>query len=204
MKKLIIFALALAMVQAASAKKMYAFGLRGGANLTNMSFNTNPLTKENQTGFFVGPTFKLSVPIIGLAADISALYDQRGGKMAATEGDEIDITQKSLVIPLNLRYDFSLMSTLGVFLKAGPQIAFNVGDKDFKWNNGSSYGMSKSNFSINVGFGAMVLDHLEISANYNIACGNTGDGVWKNIQGAAENTFTHKNNSWQLGLAYYF
>lgn len=198
MKKLIIFALALAMVQAASAKKMYAFGLRGGANLTNMSFNTNPLTKENQTGFFVGPTFKLSVPIIGLAADISALYDQRGGKI-----DEIDITQKSLVIPLNLRYDFSLMSTLGVFLKAGPQIAFNVGDKEFKWNETNSYEMSKSTFSVNVGFGAMVLDHLEISANYNIACGNTGDGVWKNIQGAAEN-FTHKNNSWQLGLAYYF
>lgn len=198
MKKLIIFALALVMVQAASAKKMYAFGLRGGANLTNMSFNTNPLTKENQTGFFVGPTFKLSVPIIGLAADISALYDQRGGKI-----DEIDITQKSLVIPLNLRYDFSLMSTLGVFLKAGPQIAFNVGDKEFKWNESNSYEMSKSNFSVNVGLGAMILDHLEISANYNIACGNTGNGVWGHIQDATKN-FTHKNNSWQLGLAYYF
>ena len=200
MKKIIILALALVMVQAASAKKMYAFGLRGGVNLTNMSFTENPLTKENQTGFFVGPTFKLSVPIIGLAADISALYDQRGGKMAATEGDEIDITQKSLVIPLNLRYDFSVLSTLGVFLKAGPQIAFNVGDKDFKWADGSSYEMSKSNFSINVGLGAMILDHLEVSANYNIACGKTADGVWGNIGKA----FEHKNNSWQLGLAYYF
>lgn len=203
MKKLIIFALALAMVQAASAKKMYAFGLRGGANLTNMTFNNNPLTKENQTGFFVGPTFKLSVPVIGLAADISALYDQRGGKMTAVENDEIDITQKSLIIPLNLRYEFSLMSALGVFLKAGPQIAFNVGDENFEWKNKSSYEIEKSQFSVNVGLGAMILDHLEISANYNIACGNTGNGVWGHIQDATKN-FTHKNNSWQLGLAYYF
>lgn len=199
MKKIIILALALVMVQAASAKKMYAFGLRGGVNLTNMSFTENPLTKENQTGFYIGPTFKLAVPIVGIAADISALYDQRGGDIS-----EQNITQKSIVVPLNLRYDFSVLSTLGVFLKAGPQIAFNVGDKDFKWADGSSYEMSKSNFSINVGLGAMILDHLEVSANYNIACGKTGDGVWNNIVSGVGETFKHRNNSWQLGLAYYF
>ena len=204
MKKFILVSIiafaAGAMLMPVSAKKAIQFGLRGGANLTNMSLTDCPLTKDNQTGFYVGPTIKATVPVIGIGVDLSALYDQRGAKLTDEAGTTKTITQKNIAIPLNIRYDFSLAGIVGAFVKAGPQFAFNMGDEEYKWNDTNSYTLKKSNFSVNVGLGVMLLDHLEVAATYNIACGKTADGVWENTKDA----FKSKNNSWQLGLAYYF
>ena len=49
--------------------------------------------------------------------------------------------------------------------------------------------------------------HLQVSANYNIACGKTGHATWKTATDAATSVFNKKgsrNSSWQLGLAYFF
>ena len=189
-----------AMMTTADAKKPIRFGLRGGANLTNMSLKDCPLTKENQTGFYVGPTIKATIPVLGIGLDLSALYDQRGAKLTDEDGVSKTITQKNIAIPINVRYDFSLVGVVGAFVKAGPQFAFNMGDEEYKWNDTNSYTLKKSNFSVNVGLGVMILDHLEVSGTYNIACGKTADGVWDNTKAA----FKSNNNSWQLGLAYYF
>ena len=68
--------------------------------------------------------------------------------------------------------------------------------------------LKSSTFSVNVGVGAMLLSHLQLSANYNIACGKTGDAtVSEVIDGAASSVFSKKNgraSAWQIGLAYYF
>ncbi len=45
------------------------------------------------------------------------------------------MTQKSLNIPVNVRYGFGLSSLANVFVFAGPQWGINVGDKNFKWND---------------------------------------------------------------------
>ena len=51
---------------------------------------------------------------------------------------------------------------------------------------------------MNVSGGVRLLNHLEIGATYNIACGKTGDGDFKldNIE--------MKSNAWQISAAYYF
>ncbi len=63
--------------------------------------------------------------------------------------------------------------------------------------------MKKSNFSVNVGLGVTLLSHLQLSANYNIACGKTADVTWKETSDKIVNG-NSKNNSWQIALGYWF
>lgn len=214
---------AVALMVAMPSQAQVKFGLKGGVNVTNMKWNRDVLDASNRAGFYIGPTIKFTLPILGLGVDASALYDQRSAKVNSSsmtlgtggqygnEGSDIlspseeTITQKQIAVPINLRYGFGLGETAGIFVYAGPQFGFNVGgdeklsvaNVDWKWKD--------SNFSMNVGIGAMLLTHLQINANYNIACGKSGEisGVGDAITTSAKNV-NAKSNSWQIGLAYYF
>ena len=208
MKKILslVFMVA-AMMYATSANAQVKFGLKGGLNVTSMSFSEDVFDASNKTGFFVGPMVKVTVPIVGLSFDAAALYDQKEAdvKYVGTNGDfgQANVKQQSINIPVNVRYGFGLSSLANIFLFAGPQWGINVGDKNFKWNDNSSYSLKKSNFSVNVGLGVTLMSHLQLSANYNIACGKTADVTWKETSEKIVNG-NSKNNSWQIALGYWF
>lgn len=197
---------------ASSAQAQVKFGLKGGLNVTNMSLNSEVFDADNQTGFFIGPTVKFTLPIVGLGIDASALYDQRDAKVKVEEGDgasvESKIKNQSINIPINLRYGVGLGSTASIYLFAGPQFGFNVGDKNQSlYKDVAQWRLKSSTFSVNVGLGAMLLSHLQISANYNIACGKTGETTVSEALGTtAQEVFSKRGraNAWQIGLAYYF
>ena len=207
MKKILslVFMVA-AMLYATSVNAQIKFGLKGGLNVTSMSFSEDVFDASNKTGFFVGPMVKVTVPIVGLSFDAAALYDQKEAKVKAN-GDDYDLTgknvkQQSINIPVNVRYGFGLSSLANAFVFAGPQWGINVGDKNFKWADTASYSLKKSNFSVNVGAGVTLLSHLQISANYNIACGKTAEVNLLNRVGKAIDK--SNNNSWQIALGYWF
>lgn len=211
MKKVLsIVFLVAAMLFAANANAQIKFGLKGGLNVTSMSFSEEVFDASNKTGFFVGPMVKVTVPIVGLSFDAAALYDQKEAdvKYTGTEGElgKVNVKQQSINIPVNVRYGFGLSSLANIFLFAGPQWGINVGDKNFKWNESSSYSLKKSNFSVNVGAGVTLLNHLQVSANYNIACGKSADASLSKALDAAANAGNDKshNNSWQIALGYWF
>ena len=211
MKKVLsIVFLVAAMLFAANANAQIKFGLKGGLNVTSMSFSEEVFDASNKTGFFVGPMVKVTVPIVGLSFDAAALYDQKEAdvKYTGTEGElgKVNVKQQSINIPVNVRYGFGLSSLANIFLFAGPQWGINVGDKNFKWNESSSYSLKKSNFSVNVGAGVTLLNHLQVSANYNIACGKSADASLSKALDAAANAGKDKshNNSWQIALGYWF
>lgn len=211
MKKVLsIVFLVAAMLFAANANAQIKFGLKGGLNVTSMSFSEEVFDASNKTGFFVGPMVKVTVPIVGLSFDAAALYDQKEAdvKYTGTEGElgKVNVKQQSINIPVNVRYGFGLSSLANIFLFAGPQWGINVGDKNFKWNKSSSYSLKKSNFSVNVGAGVTLLNHLQVSANYNIACGKSADASLSKALDAAANAGKDKshNNSWQIALGYWF
>lgn len=194
---------AVAMLFATQANAQIKFGVKGGLNVTSMSFSKDVFDASNRAGFFFGPTVKFTLPIVGLGVDASALYDQRSADVKA-DGDNVSVTektikQKSINIPVNLRYSIGLGSMANLFIFGGPQWGINVGDEDFKWTESSSYSLKKSNFSVNLGIGTTVLSHLQLSANYNIACGKTAD-----VKISGQNIDNSKNNSWQIAAAYYF
>ena len=211
MKKVLsIVFLVSAMLFAANAYAQIKFGLKGGLNVTSMSFSEEVFDASNKTGFFVGPMVKVTVPIVGLSFDAAALYDQKEAdvKYTGTEGElgKVNVKQQSINIPVNVRYGFGLSSLANIFLFAGPQWGINVGNKNFKWNESSSYSLKKSNFSVNVGAGVTLLNHLQVSANYNIACGKSADASLSKALDAVANAGKDKshNNSWQIALGYWF
>ena len=205
MKKILtVVVLFAALMTAVPAKAEVKFGLKGGLNLTNMRFDSSVADKSNQAGFFIGPTVKFTIPIVGLGFDASALYDQRSAEV----GNE-KIKQQSIQIPINIRYGFGLGSTASIYFFAGPQFGFNVGDKSFTscdkaTATASTWTLKSSNLSANVGLGLMLLGHLQVSANYNFALGKTGE--YEYIQSASSMMYKGdtKMNAWQIGLTYFF
>lgn len=187
---LIIMVAALLMTQTAQAQ--FKFGIRGGANLVNMKFNSGTFDKSNRAGFYVGPTVKFTVPIVGLSLDASALYDEK-----TAEVNDVTLKAQSIDIPINVRYGIGLSSVANIFLFAGPQFGFNIGKDKNIYENAKEWTWKSSNVSVNVGVGCTVFSHLEVKANYNIACSKSGE--------VSDGTdVSAKFNAWQLGLAYYF
>ena len=178
-----------------NAQSSLKFGLKGGLNVTDMHLSSDLFEASNQAGWFVGPTIKLSLPLTGLSFDASALYDYKSAKVENELNQEQTVKQQSINIPINIRYGVGLGSLASVFAFAGPQFGFNA--------------LKKSNFSVNVGLGASLLNHLQLTANYNIACGKTADVTLvkavENVGGQATGLKSKsRNNSWQVALAYYF
>lgn len=207
MKKLFtLIVLVAATYFAVPANAQLKFGIKGGLNITDMSLSKDVFETSNRTGFFIGPTIKFTLPIVGLGIDASALYDQREGEVNVT-GDNNTIVstklkQKSINIPINLRYDIGLGSLAAVYLAAGPQFGFNVGDKNQSlYEDVVNWRLSSSNFSVNVGAGVMLLSHLQIGANYNIVCGKTGEIT---VFDGAKSVLRGRSNTWQISAAYYF
>ncbi|MCI6551553.1 MAG: PorT family protein [Prevotella sp.] len=198
----------MAMTPAAAQLK---FGLKGGLNVTTMSLKSEVFDASNRAGFFIGPTIKFSLPLVGLGVDMAALYDQREFEVkttAETAAMTTVLKQKQMVVPVNLRYNIGLGSAAGVFLFAGPQFGFNLGDKDIK-DEVAEWTLRSSNFSMNIGGGFTILSHLQLSAGYNIVFGKTGD---VNVGSAIQDSYDQvrgkgekgRMNSWQIALAYYF
>lgn len=197
MKKYVIISLLALIAFTASAQEgsKIRFGLRGGVNLTEFTLKNTDLNSENRVGFFVGPTVKFSLPVVGLGVDLSALYNHRESKLA-----EETVKQNTVDIPLNVRYSIGLGNMANIFLAAGPQIAFNLGDKEVDLDNVNDWRFKDSFFSVNVG-GGVTISHIEVSARYNIPIGNTSDA---RLDKTADKVFHAKTNNWQVGLAYYF
>lgn len=207
MKKLFtLIVLVAATYFAVPANAQLKFGIKGGLNITDMSLSNDVFETSNRTGFFIGPTIKFTLPIVGLGIDASALYDQREGEVNVEADDNTLVStrlkQKSINIPINLRYDIGLGSLVAVYLAAGPQFGFNVGDKNQNlYKDVAEWRLNTSNFSVNVGAGVMLLGHLQVGANYNIVCGKTGEIT---VLDGAESVLRGRSNTWQISAAYYF
>lgn len=212
MKKYVsLIMLAVALMFAQQADAQLQFGVKGGLNVSSISFNQDLFDSSNRSGWFLGPTMKLSTPILGLGLDASALYEQKSSQVENTklQSGETTINQKSVIIPVNVRWGFGLGSMASMFVFAGPQFGFNVGKDEFTWTSREDYQntfqLKKSNLSVNVGAGVSLLKHLQVTANYSIATGKTGEAkVSKVIDDTYDTITTGKANAWQVSLSYFF
>lgn len=183
-------------VQAQNVK----FGVKGGLDIQNMKFDNSVFSTDNKLGWFAGPSLQVSLPIGGLGVEIAGLYNQ---KKYEVNGESI--TQKSILVPLNARLNLGIGSTAGLYVAAGPQFSFNLGDDEFKWekeNVENTFQLKKSAFSVNLGAGIYFSRNLEIGFAYNIAVGSTADASWK--KGIDAISDDSKPTSWQISAAYYF
>lgn len=203
MRKLFgIIMFAVAMVMATPANAQFKFGLKAGLNVSKVSFDRDMAKNaiDSRTGFFVGPTAEFTVPIIGLGADVSLLYDNKGIEV---EGQSE--TLQYIDIPINVKYSIGLGSIAGIYVATGPQFSYNIGGKHI-FNQ--SYSLKSSEFSWNVGARVKLLGHLQIGYNYNIAIGKTGEmdsALTESISVAGKIIGGDvKNNTHQISVAYLF
>lgn len=210
MKKIMMILLATVALSMPSQAQV-KFGLKGGLNLTNMTFSESGVKDavKNKAGFFVGPTVKFTLPVVGLSLDASALYDQRSAKASYVENGtvtESTIKSQSIQVPINIRYGVGLSSIVNLFAFAGPQFGFNIGDKHQTiLKDAQEWTLKSSNISANVGIGATLLDHLQVTFNYNIPLGKTGEvNVKKGAEAAWETVTGGRANAWQISAGYFF
>ena len=167
-KRLIIaVAVVLMMMAAIPSMAQVKFGVKGGLNVTKMSVSSDVYSADNNNGFFIGPTVKFTLPIVGLGIDAAALYDERKGSLVMDDNKSEDVKFKSINVPVNLRWNIGLGSLAGIYLAAGPQFGFALGDFGDAWDS-SSYKKENMNVSINLGAGLSLFKHLELGFTYNI------------------------------------
>lgn len=194
MKKITCMAImVMALFVVVPAQAQFSWGIKGGVNLVSNDLSNlsgivqdkaQIMNKDNYTGFFIGPKAELRVPILGFGIEAAALYSQKGMSV----GDNETFKQNSFQIPLNIKYSFGLGNVANVFIAAGPEFGFNVGETTKVFNNVqfddvtgvttgdvSAYVLEKSTLSINIGLGATLLNHLQVALNYNMPWGKTGE-----------------------------
>ncbi|MDD6112302.1 MAG: outer membrane beta-barrel protein, partial [Prevotella sp.] len=122
-KRLIIaVAVVLMMMAAIPSMAQVKFGVKGGLNVTKMSVSSDVYSADNNNGFFIGPTVKFTLPIVGLGIDAAALYDERKGTLYIEDmvgKKSNDVKFKSINVPVNLRWNIGLGSLAGIYLAAG-------------------------------------------------------------------------------------
>lgn len=191
MKKITCMAvMAMMLFVAVPAQAQFSWGIKGGVNLVNNDFSAlkgmankeQIMNKDNYTGFFIGPKAEVRIPILGFGIEAAALYSQKGMSV----GDNETFKQNSFLIPLNVKYAFGLGNFANVFIAAGPEFGFNMGEtskviNDIVVENGvangdiKAYVLEKSTLSINVGVGATLFNHLQVGVNYNMPWGKTAE-----------------------------
>ncbi len=174
-KALVICGLALLSILPASAQ--FSWGLRGGLNLVNNDITAvnkeSAMNKDNYTGFFFGPMAEIQIPIIGIGVDAAVLYSQKGFEVS----DEETMKNHSLAIPVSLKYSLGLGNFAAVYFAAGPEFDFKIGDLDREFKDGDdvkNFALEQSTWSINVGAGVKLINHIQAGVNYNIPVSKEG------------------------------
>ena len=187
-KALVICGLALLSFIPASAQ--FSWGIRGGLNLVNNDITQvseeSATSKDSYTGFFIGPMAEVQIPIIGIGIDASLLYSQKGLEIS----DEETMKNQSLAIPVSLKYSLGLGNLAALYVAAGPQLDFKIGDLDQEFADGDDvkeFALEKSTWSINVGAGVKLINHIQAGINYNIPVSK--EGAYKFTEQPTPGTF---------------
>ena len=209
MRKFLAATLFLCTVATTAVTAQIDFGIKAGVNLPEApTLNVDDFKSSirGNTGWFVGPTAKFVIPVVGLGVEANLLYSQ-----ANIDIDGQNILTQSIEVPLMLRYELSIPAINRIiepFIAIGPQFGWNIGDKSFTLKNiadiaGREYRIKDSNTSLNLGLGLVLFNHLQIHGNYNLALGKTAD-ITGTIVDFTKELAEIKTNTWQVSLAYIF
>lgn len=182
-----IFALMLFAWMAVSSHAQLKVGVTAGLNISQLRVSEDDYkgyVNKIRPGFVVGPTVIYTIPKTGLGFDLSALFDMRSAK--SKDYDDCNtITCSSFQLPFNIRYGMEVGDMIHAFVFTGPQFGFHTGSKERLIVEGKGaktghalerrYASQSSNFSWNLGVGAVILEKLQVRISYNLAINKTGE-----------------------------
>jgi hypothetical protein len=189
MKKLAL--VLLAGISFATAHAQFAFGIKGGANISNVNgsdvSNTNSLV-----GFNAGAYLKVPVGH-GLSIQPELMYSGQGFKQTSS-GVTTTQNENYLNVPVLLKYTHFT----GVFIETGPQVGFlmsaKASEQGVSVNDKPSF--NSADFSWVVGVGVKIpATPISLDARYNFGLSN----IINNGSSSSDNSSVH-NGSFQIGI----
>ena len=209
MKLLRVFIAAIIMVVGASAattaSAQFRFGLKAGVNISHLSFNEdikNAFEKDNQTGFTGGIMAEFTVPLIGVGADVSAMYVRRNAQYM--DNNNLKTNQRDYIeIPVNLKWKISIPAVGNIvspYIFTGPSFAILASKKAIS----NAYENKAVDTSWNVGVGLQFINHLQIGASYAIGMNNTIKKFTVGNAVGEANEVGARSNYWTITAAWLF
>lgn len=205
MKKILaIVMLFIAMLGVNEVQGQTRWGVVAGVDFTNLSFDQDLFTINQNVGATAGVTGELMIPGIGFGVDASLLYTQRGATLNLGErplwssqgyGKE-NMLLHYLEIPIHLKFKFKnlngLENTIMPILFAGPEFSFLVGHSNIK-----AMEYAGGEFGIDVGVGCEILQRFQVNASY---CW----GMSYALKTKQLDDFSARNRCWKLACTYFF
>lgn len=204
MKRISLVLICAAMFLASEpALAQFSWGLESGANFSKVHVKDDGglYGSKSESGWFIGPKVQYMFQQTGIGVDGAILYSQKHLKIE-TEGRSTSTKNLPyLEVPINVRYHYNFNVLIGLYVATGPELDWYFGSRNVKMNNESYGWLERSSFSWNVSVGAIVLSHLQIGFNYNIALDRSG-----RMDSVADEyvRFDMKNNTFQLRCAFLY
>ena len=196
MKKLAL--LILAGISFATANAQFAFGIKAGANFSNVSGDgLDGISTSTLTGFNGG--FYVRLPLgHGFAIQPELVYSGQGFK---TDVSDVTVTEHENYInfPILLKYThFS-----GLFLETGPQFGYlmtaNEKAQGGSEDNKNSFNAADVAWVFGIGF-KIPATPLAMDARYNLGISNIASN--DNAGGSSNSSSSIHNGVFQIGLMY--
>lgn len=193
MKKILSTLLIAAAAVAPVVAGNFKVGPKVGVNINKFTASENLLNADNRCGFNVGVNAQFTVPIIGVGADVSAMFSRR----YVNSGDKT-APYSYISVPVHVMYKLSLPAVsriIAPFVVTGPDFAFKVSKDlytDIKAKN--------CNVAWDFGLGVELIKHLQISANYALGI-NKGISSLAGINGAS---IDGRTDGWTVSAAWLF
>jgi opacity protein-like surface antigen len=177
------------------------FGLRGGIDVIDNKLNVNMLKADNRLGYQIGPSAEFIVPASGFGGDIAILYGRKEYKIEDKQNDASISDYNYISIPVNIKQRIGIGSVLGIFFTGGVYGNVKVDGGVIKIKDViDEYKAKNFIFGLGAGAGVNVLRHFDIGLYFRgDLTKNYGDeymdaGIFQN----------KKNQTWTVGLNYYF
>jgi len=178
-----------------------SFGLRGGFDVAENKISKDILNAHNRLGFQVGPTMRFSLPLVGLGIDAGLLYGHKQYDVK-NNPEDIDLSDYNyLMIPVDLKKSFSLLGTLGVFIKGGPFGEIKLSGGDFKNGEGDKVKSKGFGMGLNFGVGVSLFSKLEVGMDYRF---KLTDNYEEDKPNFGDYFSTRKDKTWNVNLTYLF
>ncbi len=177
----------------------FKIGPKVGLTVSELHFNSDVFDETNRAGFTAGLMTEFTIPVVGIGFDASLLYSRRNAQWLEKQGASLKDGRDYISIPINLKWKFKL-PIIKPFVTTGPDFAFLTSRRAIN----EAYRNRKFDTSWNVGFGAEILGHLQIAANYGFGINKALNAVGL-AESPSENTrIEAKNRVWTITAAYLF
>ncbi|MDH6308140.1 opacity protein-like surface antigen [Dysgonomonas sp. PFB1-18] len=184
-----------------SSSAQIRFGVRGGVDVISNKLDFKILKASNRLGYHIGPTLEFIVPASGFGADVAVLYGRKEYKIQDKESDASISDYDYISIPVNIKQRFNILA-IGVFVTGGVygNVKVSGGDINNIGDVVDEYKAKNFIFGLGAGAGVTILKHVDLGIYFRgDLTKRYGDeymdaGVFQN----------KKNQTWTVGLSYYF